>query len=109
MKDCPDLTKMNAQAKADFWLQNDPREMRRLGDRLLAESLPSYESDATREEICQKISEAMQSLGWDLERAAEAIGTTPEVLASWEEDRVRAPESLPYILLRLAELESPPQ
>ena len=106
MKDCPDLTKMTAQAKADFWLDKDPRKIRRLGDRLLAESLPTYEASQSRDVTSQQIGTARKELGWDFEQVSKVIGTTAEVLASWEEDRVRPPESLPYILRRLAELES---
>ena len=103
MKDCPDLTKLSAQEKAEFWSNNDPRELKMLGDRLLAESLPHVESSTPREEVRQRAAESRQKLGWSLEKLSETLGVTTEVLAAWEEDRVKPPECLPLVLSRLGE------
>lgn len=106
MKDCPDLTKLTAQEKAEFWSTADPRELKMLGDRLLAESLPHVESSVPREEVSRLAVERRQRLGWSLEEISETLGVTTEILAAWEEDRVKPPECLPLVLSRLGETNS---
>lgn len=104
MKECPDLTVLSLEKKRELWQENDPRQMRSLGDRLLAESLPHVEPSLSREDVADQAYEARQRLGWSHEELCEAIGVTPELLLAWEEDRVRSPESLPYVVERLREL-----
>lgn len=104
MKDCPDLTKLSVDQKIEFWQSADPRELKRLGDRLLAESLPHYCSSRPRELISQDVAKARESLGWSLEQISEILGVTPDLLSAWEEDRVKPPECLPLILERLAKV-----
>lgn len=103
MKDCPDLTKLSLQEKAEFWQNTDPREMKMLGDRLLAESLPHVESSVAREDVSRRAALGREKLGWSVEQMAETLGVTPQVLQAWEEDRVKPPESLPLVLDRLGE------
>lgn len=102
MKDCPDLTKLSAEEKAEFWQNSDPRELKMVGDRLLAESLPHIESSKPREEVSRAAAESRQKLGWSLEQVSEVLGVTAQVLEAWEEDRVKPPECLPFVLDRLA-------
>jgi len=106
LKDCPDLTNLTAQEKAEFWSDADPRELKMLGDRLLAESLPHVESSMPREEVSRLAAERRQQLGLSLEQLSEALGVTTEILAAWEEDRVKPPECLPLVLSRLGENSS---
>ena len=101
MKDCPDLTKLSPEEKAEFWQNTDPRELKRLGDRLLAESLPHVESSVPREQVSQRAAQSREKLGWSLEQLSETLGVTTQVLAAWEEDRVKPPECLPMVLDKL--------
>lgn len=103
MKDCPDLTSLNRQEKVDFWKSNDPRELKMLGDRLLAESLPHVSSHVPREEVSENSASQREKLGWTLEKCAETLGVTTELLAAWEEDRVKPPECLPLVLEKLSQ------
>jgi DNA-binding transcriptional regulator YiaG len=103
LKDCPDLTKLSPEEKAEFWQKTDPRKLKMVGDRLLAESLPHVESSTPREEVSQKVAQSRGNLGWSLEQVSETLGITTEVLAAWEEDRVKPPECLPMILDKLGE------
>lgn len=90
--------------KIEFWKSADPRELKRLGDRLLAESLPHYEPSRPRELISREAAKAREDLGWSLEQLSEVLGVTPELLSAWEEDRVKSPECLPLVLKRLAKV-----
>ncbi|MFA5507885.1 MAG: helix-turn-helix transcriptional regulator [Vulcanimicrobiota bacterium] len=101
MKDCPDLTQLSPQEKVEFWKTNDPRDLKMLGDRLLAESLPHVESSTPREEVSKRAAESRQQLGWSLDKISETLGVNSEILIAWEEDRVKPPESLPLVLSRL--------
>lgn len=109
LKDCPDLTKFSAQEKREFWEKSDPRKLKRVGDRLLAESLPQVESSRPREDISQEAVDARSSLGWSLEQLSESLGVTVELLGAWEEDRVKPPECLPLVVTRLNSLEEASQ
>jgi hypothetical protein len=104
LKECPDLTKFSAQEKQEFWKSNDPRSLRSVGDRLLAESLPHVESSRPREEISLDVVRGVESLGWNLSELSESLGVTEEMLIAWGEDRVKPPECLPFVLSRLREL-----
>ena len=101
LKDCPDLTKFSEAEKREFWESSDPRELKRVGDRLLAESLPIIESTRPREEISEEAFQAREELGWSLKQVSESLGITEELLEAWEDDRVKAPECLPLVVRRL--------
>lgn len=103
MKDCPDLTVMSADEKLEFWQKTDPRTLKRLADRLLAESLPQVEAARPREELSQEVAEQRAELGWSVEELSECLGVTTELYLAWEDDRVKPPESLPLIIRRLRE------
>lgn len=106
MKECPDLTVLSRQEKLEYWQGIDPRKLKRLGDRLLAESLPHVEVTRSREEISQDVVVAAKQLGWSLEEVAETVGITPDLLEAFADDRVKAPECLPMVLERLHVLTS---
>jgi hypothetical protein len=105
VKDCPDLAAMSGAQRAEFWSQIDPRELRRLGDRLLAESLPREDPGPPREELSRLAVEHRQSAGWSRAQAAGLLGVTESLLEAWETDRVKAPESLAMIMGRLAAMQ----
>ncbi len=102
MKDCPDLAAMSTAERADFWSQTDPRELRRLGDRLLAECLPIYERTVTRELLSEQIVRGREEAGWTRAEVADFLGVTESLVQAWEEDEVSPPDSLPLILARLS-------
>ncbi len=104
LKDCPDLTKFSSAEKREFWESSDPRELKRVGDRLLAESLPMVESSRSREEVSEEAFLAREELGWSLKQVSESLGVTEELLEAWEDDRVKAPECLPLVVRRLKAL-----
>lgn len=97
---------MTAREKQEFWKDLDPRQMRSIGDRLLAESLPHVELSRAREEIADDSYEAREKLGWTHQQVGEALGVTAELVWAWEEDRVKAPECLPLVLQRILQLQS---
>ncbi len=97
MKDCPDLTRLSPQERSDFWKEAEPSKLRRLGDRLLAESLPGNHSEQPREELAKRSLDSRLKAGLNLEEAADYLGLTPEIVQAWEEDRVHPPSSLPLI------------
>lgn len=106
LKDCPDLTQMTAADKAEFWETADPRELRRLGDRLMAESLPLFKASQAREKMGHAFAQARQAGGWSEAEVAEILGVTAEMVAAWESDLVKTPESGALVLRRLSALNS---
>lgn len=105
MKDCPDLAAMSSAQRSEFWSNQDPRELRRLGDRLLAESLPREEpASAPREVLSLAAEQRRESGGWSVATVAKLLGVTESLVEAWEEDQVRTPDSLPLILERLSAL-----
>lgn len=88
----------------EYWKSSDPNSLKRLGDRLMAESLPHNPGSQPREVTANQAFEAFKSLDVEPESLAETLGVTLELLGAWLDDRVRAPESLPLVLNRLAEL-----
>jgi len=104
VKDCPDLTKLTPEEREDFWKTHDPRKLKNLGDRLLAESLPHVESTRPREEVCDDIVERINGLNSSLEQVAEWLGVTPDILEAWANDQVKPPDCLPRVLDRIKEL-----
>lgn len=105
MKDCPDLAAMTTEQRAEFWSQNDPRELRRLGDRLLAESLPREEHSCAREALSLAVGQRRESGGWSVATVAKVLGVTESLVQAWESDKVKTPDSLPLILERMASLK----
>lgn len=105
MKECPDLASMTADQRADFWSNNDPRELRRLGDRLLAECLPrEHKSGESREALSLAASQARTAAGWSRASVAKVLGVSEAIVESWETDQVQPPDSLLLILKRMAAL-----
>lgn len=104
MKDCPDLAAMSCDQRAEFWQKNDPRELRRLGDRLLAESLPGEHASGPRETLSLTSLQRREAEGWSRKNVATVLGVSESILEAWETDRVKTPDSLPLILERLARL-----
>lgn len=98
---------MTAQEKIDFWQKTDPKKLRRLGDRLMAESLPMYESTRPREEVGQEFAQVRQSSGWSAKEAGELLGVTENMILAWETDTVKTPECGVRALRRLVELRQP--
>jgi DNA-binding XRE family transcriptional regulator len=93
---CPDLTALSDDALREFWQQHQPHQLKRLGDRLLAESLPKWEPRSP--EFCAPdLAERRQALNLTLNQAALQLGVTPVTLAAWESGEVRPPASLPLI------------
>lgn len=109
MKDCPDLAALTADQRREFWSQADPRELRRLGDRLLAESLPHVEPTCPREVLSLSSLQSRESAGWSREQLADVLGVSAHVLEAWETDQVRPPASLPLIVERLVALGVQPE
>lgn len=105
MKDCPDLAAMTTVQRTEFWAQNDPRELRRLGDRLLAESLPREQESCAREALSLAAAVGRESGGWSVATVARVLGVTESLVQAWETDRVKTPDSLPLILERMATLK----
>ena len=105
MKDCPDLAAMTAAQRTEFWSQNDPRELRRLGDRLLAESLPREQETCAREALSLAAAQRRESGGWSVATLARVLGVNESLVQAWETDKVKTPDSLPLILERIASLQ----
>lgn len=105
MKDCPDLASMSYDEKVKFWAQTDPRTLRRLGDRLLAESLPDHKSHEAREQLSANIHAKRMAAGFSLPALAKQLGVSESLLSAWEEDRVKAPDSVLLIIDRIRALE----
>lgn len=100
-KECPDLLLMSADRLREFWQENEPESLRRVGDRLLAESLPSREPRAELEVEPGWLTKTREGRGIELSAMADRLGVTPHMLASWEQGAVRPPESLGLIYKKL--------
>lgn len=109
MTDCPDLAGMTRQQRADFWSCHDPRDLRGLGDRLLAECLPRCDGPNHRKILSQHIRERRLVGEWSRARLAALLGVSDSMLQAWERDQVKPPDSLPLILDRLITLQVPPE
>lgn len=95
---------MSDSQRAEFWSQVDPRELRRLGDRLLAESLPRRDGPNHRERLADESLAAREAGGWGRVQVAKLLGVTESMIEAWEDDQVKSPDSLPLVLKRLAAL-----
>lgn len=95
---------MSPSQRAEFWTQADPRELRRLGDRLLAESLPLRDGPNQRVRLADESLEAREAAGWSRASVAKLLGVTESMIEAWEDDQVKAPDSLPLVLRRLVAL-----
>lgn len=109
VKECPNLSAMNLTQKQEFWATSDPRFLRRLGDRLLAECLPVAPVNEPRSTLASRISLKRKELQWTSTGLAKVLGVSPSILEAWESDRVRPPDSLPFILERLTVLQVSPE
>lgn len=96
---------MTGAQRADFWAQADPRELRRLGDRLLAESLPRDDESEPRELLAERSARRREAGGWSRDQVANVLGVTESMVEAWETDRVKPPDSLPLVLERMAALK----
>ncbi|MGE0494942.1 MAG: hypothetical protein AB7S38_37390 [Vulcanimicrobiota bacterium] len=100
-KECPDLLLMSVERLTEFWQQNDPESLRRVGDRLLAESLPGREPRQGLAVEPGWLTQTRETRGVELAAMADRLGVTPHLLASWEQGAVRPPESLGLIYKKL--------
>lgn len=93
---CPDLTALSDDALREFWRTHQPQQLKRLGDRLLAESLPKLEARPPEFYVAD-LAARRQATNLTLAQAAIQLGVTPTILAAWESGEVRPPASLPLI------------
>ncbi len=96
-KQCPDLTALTDQELRDFWEQHEPESLKLVGDRLMAESLPTREPRTDLQATGIKLLELRRNLGWKRGEVALKLGVTEEVIKSWEREKMRPPESLMLI------------
>lgn len=95
-KICPDLVAMSDDELRDFWSRHRPEQLKRLGDRLLAESLPRVETRVC-DFYAKDLAALRQSAGLTVAQAAEQLSVTPVIVMSWESGEVRPPASLSLI------------
>lgn len=95
---------MSNAERVEFWSKTDPRELRRLGDRLLAECLPFYEHTVARDLLSERVRSCREKAGWSRIQVAELLGVTESLVEAWEKDEVKSPDSLPMVLDRLSTL-----
>lgn len=95
-KICPDLVAMSDDELRDFWSRTAPDQLKRLGDRLLAESLPRVETRVC-DFYAKDLAGLRQAAGWTIAQAAEKLDVTPVIVMSWESGEVRPPASLSLI------------
>lgn len=95
-KICPDLVAMSDDALRDFWQHHKPEQLKRLGDRLLAESLPRVESRVP-DFYAEDLATLRQAAGFTVAQASQRLEVTPVILMSWESGEVRPPASLSLI------------
>lgn len=95
-KICPDLVAMSDDELRDFWSRTAPEQLKRLGDRLLAESLPRFESRGD-DFYAEDLAALRQAAGWTVAQAAERLSVNPVIVMSWESGEVRPPASLSLI------------
>lgn len=100
-KICPDLVAMSDSELRQFWFDHHPDQLKRLGDRLLAESLPRFEP-RPEEFYPGDLSQLRLKTRYTQTQLAELLGVTPTVLAAWEEREVRPPASLALIYEKLS-------
>lgn len=96
-KPCPDLTAMNDDALREFWKAHRPENLKKLGDRLLAESLPRFEP-RSQEFYPGDLAALRQARGWSLNDLAARLTVNSCILAAWESGAVRPPASLGLLL-----------
>lgn len=99
-KPCPDLTALSDSALRDFWSNHQPDQLKRLGDRLLAESLPRV-APRSADFYPTNLESLRQQANLSQAQMALRLGITPAILAAWEGGQVRPPASLPLIYERL--------
>jgi DNA-binding transcriptional regulator YiaG len=95
-KTCPDLVALSDDALRDFWQRHTPEQLKRLGDRLLAESLPRAEP-RLRDFYAEDLAALRQAAGFTIAQASQRLEVTPVILMSWESGEVRPPASLSLI------------
>ena len=99
-KQCPDLVNLNDEQLIEFWEAHRPEELRNLGDRLLAESLPLFSARPSSFYLSD-LAARREAAGRTLEQMAQSLSINPSVLQAWETGEVRAPASLSRIYLKL--------
>lgn len=102
-KQCPDLTAFSDRELREFWEGNDPEELKLVGDRLMAESLPERTPRTDLQTSGIQLLELRRNLGWKRGDAAQKLGVTEEMIKAWEREKMRPPESL--MLIYQAQLE----
>lgn len=95
-KVCPDLSAMSDDELRNFWHHHRPEQLKRLGDRLLAESLPRMETRVC-EFYVQDLAALRQSAGLTVTQAAQLLHISSVVILAWESGDVRPPASLSLI------------
>jgi DNA-binding transcriptional regulator YiaG len=95
-KMCPDLVGLDDKSLIAFWQEHRVAQLKRLGDRLLAESLPRYEPRDSAF-YPNDLAARRQGLNLSLSEAAVKLGVNPVLLAAWESGEVRPPASLGLI------------
>lgn len=93
---CPDLLAMEDQQLRDFWKVQRPENFKRLGDRLLAESLPRFPPRESSFYLAD-LGSRRTSANLSLEQMAERLGVNSSILRAWESGEVRPPASLALI------------
>ncbi len=104
--ECPDLCSLSGPELEQFWSSNDPSKLKRVGDRLLAESLPTRQPRPGFEAKPGWLFTQRGACNLSLSQMAERLGVTPHLLASWEQGAIRPPESL-IVLYRTLHKKSP--
>lgn len=95
-KACPDLVGLDDESLRKFWKSHRPKDLKRLGDRLLAESLPRF-APRSEDFYPGDLAQRRQALNLSLTDMAQQLNINPSILASWESGEVRPPASLPLI------------
>jgi DNA-binding XRE family transcriptional regulator len=93
---CPDLLAMEDQQLRDFWKVQRPENFKRLGDRLLAESLPRFPPREASFYLSD-LGQLRTAANLSLEQLSQRLGVSSSILKAWEEGEVRPPASLSLI------------
>ena len=100
-KPCPDLVQLDDQQLVDFWKSHHPGDVKNLGDRLLAESLPRF-APRPAQFYCADLAGQRDKTQLSRDQMAELLNINASVIEAWETGEVRAPASLTLIYSSLA-------
>ena len=99
-KPCPDLVHLDDAALTALWKSHCPNDLKNLGDRLLAESLPRF-APRGPEFYLDDPAQVREKANKTLEQVAKDLDINPFVLEAWESGEVRPPASLALIYANL--------